>query len=29
MADYLPKHLPGQAISLAASAKVIGGRLSP
>ena len=27
MADYLPKHLPGQAISLAASAKVIGGRL--
>lgn len=27
MSDYLPKHVPGQAITLAASVKVTGGRL--
>lgn len=27
MSDYLPKHSPGQAITLAASAAVVGGRL--
>ena len=27
MADYLPKHTPGQAITLTASAAVTGGRL--
>ncbi|MGO4488160.1 capsid cement protein [Microbacterium sp. 2RAF4] len=27
MADYLPKHLPGQAVTFTASADVTGGRL--